>query len=270
MKRLLRNSMTALVAAICIYGVVWLYDSSLRDPQFLTGWLLFGGMFLQLVLHVRKQFPGLSFGRAASWLQMHIYGGYLMVIVFAFHTGVSLPDGLFEWIMWTLFVIVSVSGVAGTYLTWSIPSRLEHFQQRVSFEMMPSARFDLAQRLDRLAIQSVHMQGARSISELYTTSLRDFFSEPRNILGHLRNSRRPLNRLFGKINNVERYVDQSGRETLYAMKDLVYKKDQLDYQYAHQWVLQTWLFVHIPATHCLIISSIVHVMVVYAYSAGVP
>lgn len=270
MQRVAVNSLIAICAVAIFSWILWAYDTSLRDPQYFDGWILFSGMLLQLFLHIRKQFPAFSLGRAASWLQAHIYGGYVLVIMFAFHTGATLPDGFFEWILWTLFLIVALSGAVGSYLTWSIPARLEHFPIRISFETMPAMRFKLAKDMEAVAAYSASQIGSKSISELYAQSLSGFFKAPKNIFAHLRNSRRPLTRLISQIDDAERYADPKGQETLRQIKGLVYRKDQLDYQYAHHWLLQTWSFIHIPATHCLFIAVIVHIAAVYAYSTGAP
>ena len=50
--------------------------------------------------------------------------------------------------------------------------------------------------------------------------------------------------------------------------DLVRQKDGLDYHHSLQLTLKLWLFAHIPLTYSLLIFSVVHVVLVYAFSGG--
>jgi len=49
---------------------------------------------------------------------------------------------------------------------------------------------------------------------------------------------------------------------------LVRQKDGLDYHYALQLVLKGWLFTHIPLTYSLLLLTLVHVVLVFAFSGG--
>lgn len=270
MSTLLRNMLVTGLAVVALYWLIGLYDSALRDPRFLDGWLLFAGMGGQLLLHLRKKAPAMALGQVACWMRAHVYGGYAVIALFAVHTSFSLPDSPFEWILWALFVLVAVSGVIGAYLSWSVPAKLEKGAEQISFERIPAFRFTLARQVGDLAVASVEQAGSLAISDFYVNRLYGFFRRPRNFLAHLRGSRRPLRRLCEEIDGLERYIDASDKDTLRSIKRLVVMKDNLDFQFAHMGVLQTWLFIHIPATYSLIALSILHVAVVYAFSAGVP
>lgn len=259
------------VAAILVlYAIGWLYGTTLRDARFLDGWILCTGMVLLVLFNVRKKLPMLPLGRAATWMQFHLYIGYFVVAAFLLHTGFSLPGAPLEWALWALFVIVALSGVIGAYLTRTTPAKLEQHSERVLFERIPTFRVGLAQEVEALAIDSVDQAGSLTISNLYVNTLHEFFRRPRNLLLHLQSSRRPLARIHGEIDNLKQYLDDAGKKRLTKIKDLVQAKDNLDYHYAHQGLLKAWLFVHVPATYGLIVLMIAHVAIVYAYSSGVP
>jgi hypothetical protein len=48
----------------------------------------------------------------------------------------------------------------------------------------------------------------------------------------------------------------------------VRQKDGLDYHQALQFMLRGWLFIHIPLTYSLMIFSVMHIVLVYAFSGG--
>ena len=51
---------------------------------------------------------------------------------------------------------------------------------------------------------------------------------------------------------------------------LLREKRRLDFHYALQGILKAWLFVHIPFTYSLLIFSIVHLILVFGFSAAAP
>ena len=262
--------MVTLIAMVAVYWVIGFYSTALRDPRFLDGWILSAGMFVQLLFHVRKKLPASPLGRAASWLKMHVYLGYLVVAVFLFHTSFSLPETTLEWALWIMFVLVVVSGLVGLYLTSSIPGKLQQQHgEQITFEQIPTARLNLFREANALVLDTVTPEGSSEVSDFYVNRLRGFFRRPQNLRAHLRGSRRPLERITSEIADLERRVNAPDRKTLSSIRKLVTSKYDLDHQYTVQGLLHSWLFVHIPATYSLIVLSILHVAVVYAYSSGV-
>ena len=270
MRRIVINSVIAAAVIALFYWLVWLYDTALRDARFFDGWLLFTGMVMQMLFNIRKKLPMLPLGQASIWMQAHIYTGYVMIALFLLHTDLTLPDSAIEWALWSLFVIVALSGVTGIYLTRAIPSRLEHGPSRIVFERIPAFRAELAQQADSLVMNAVNESGLQMLSTLYVDKLHGFFKRPQNLLSHLRHSRRPARRTAAEFDNIERYLDEPSKDTLNSIKDLVEVKHKLDFEYAHQGALKTWLFIHIPATYGMVVVTIAHVAIVYAFSSGAP
>ena len=268
--RFVLNAALTLAAVGLLSGASNLYDASLRDPRFFDGWMLAGVMAIQLLFHLRKKLPQLSLGPAARWLRAHIYVGYFAVGAFALHTDFSLPDTLFESILWALFVVVALSGAVGAYLSWSLPAKLASDGEEFSIESIPARRFALARQVEDLVSQTTQQPGAAAISEIYADTLHSFLHRPRNLIAHLRGSQRPVQSLCGEIENLQRYVDEDASMALRSIRERVEAKNRLDFQYAHQGLLQAWLFVHIPATYCLVVLSLLHIVVVYAFSTGAP
>ena len=82
-----------LIAAISV-GLFWLvaiYGNALRDPRYLDGWVLAGGMSLQLCFHIAIKRGGLSAKSAMRWRKVHIFFGYLLIAAFISHTDFSRP-----------------------------------------------------------------------------------------------------------------------------------------------------------------------------------
>jgi hypothetical protein len=257
--------------------LVWLYGNALRDARYLDGWLLAAGMVVQVYFHVRLRQGPLSPRAAATWRQIHIFVGYVLIALFFSHSNFSLPDTSFEWALWAAFLLVALSGVLGTYLAWSVPAKLGPEDATV-FERIPIRRAELAKQIHTLASKPDNGQLALAlpaapyedwILDLYRTQLREFFQGPRNTAAHLFGSQRHLKRLTGEIDNLERYVGKSGQGKLNAMKALLLEKDRLDFARVHLGLTKLWLFIHVPVTYGLVILSVLHILVVYAFSSGV-
>ena len=266
-----------LIAAISggLFWLVWIYGNGLRDPRYLDGWVLAGGMGLQLFFHVAIKTAGLSPKSAVRWRKIHIYVGYLLIAAFISHSDFSLPDTAFEWALWAGFVLVTLSGILGTYLAWAL--RAKHaIDERISYDSIPIRRAELAR--DVYAVAKIDLPAAAIglpappydawIMDLYTNHLRDFFRGQRNFAAHLIGSRRPLKRLTDEIDDLSSYVDKPSQKKLAAIKGLVVEKDWLDFAYVYLGLTRGWLFVHVPVTYTLIVLVVLHVVVVYSFSSG--
>ena len=266
-----------LIAAISggLFWLVWIYGNGLRDPRYLDGWVLAGGMSLQLAFHIAIKTASLSPKSAARWRKIHIFVGYLLIAAFISHSDFSLPDTAFEWALWAGFVLVTLSGIFGTYLAWAL--RAKHaIDERISYDSIPIRRAELAR--DVYAVAKIDLPAAAIalpapphdawIMDLYTNHLRDFFRGQRNFAAHLIGSRRPLKRLTDEIDDLSPYVDKPSQKKLAVIKGLVVEKDWLDFAYVYLGLTRGWLFVHVPVTYTLIVLVVLHVVVVYAFSSG--
>jgi hypothetical protein len=258
-----------------LFWLVWIYGNGLRDPRYLDGWLLAGGMSFQVFFHIAIKTASLSPKSAVRWRKFHIFVGYLLIAAFISHSDFSLPDTGFEWALWAGFVLVTLSGILGTYLAWALKAK-HAIDERISYDRIPDRRAELAR--DVYVVAKIDLGAAAIplpatpydawIMDLYTNHLRDFFEGQRNFSAHLIGSRRPLKRLTDEIDNLSPYVDKPSQHKLAAIKNLVVEKDGLDFAYVYLGLTKGWLFVHVPVTYSLIVLAVVHVLVVYAFSSG--
>jgi hypothetical protein len=241
-----------------------------RYPRlsYLSGAALFLVMVILTLYNGRKKLPFLPLGTSESWLQFHIYAGFFTVVLFLIHIRFRLPAGWFESILFWLYVLVTGSGIAGLFLTRSIPRRLTTRGGEVLFERIPAIRRGLQEKVETLALKSMPESHSTTIADFYTRHLQDFFDGPRNLSLHMFEVRRPLNLLQNQIADLHRYLNAQERETLDKISLLVRQKDGLDYHQSLQLMLRGWLFIHIPLTYSLMLFSVVHIVLVYAFSGG--
>ncbi|MBS0267649.1 MAG: hypothetical protein JSS54_01585 [Proteobacteria bacterium] len=273
------QTITAILIAAVSGSLFWLveiYAQGLRDPRYLDGWLLAGGMGLQLTFHVANKTGRLTPKSSTRWRTFHIFVGYLLIAAFLSHSTFSLPKSAFGWALWTGFMLVTMSGLFGTYLAWSLKTK-GRIDERIGYDRIPSRIAELAQDVktvvampdppaDAIALPAAPYDAW--IIDLYTNHLKDFFEGPRNTSSHLVASQHPLKRLIDEINHLSPYVDAQGQEKLSRIWNLVAEKDRLDFARVHFGLTRAWLFVHVPVTYGLLVLSVLHVLVVYSYSSG--
>jgi hypothetical protein len=266
------------VAAISggLFWLVWIYGNGLRDPRYLDGWLLAAGMSFQVAFHIAVKTASLSPKLASRWRKMHLLVGYLLIAAFISHSDFSLPDTRFEWALWLGFVLITLSGILGTYLSWALQTK-HGIDETISFDRIPDRCAELARDIHGVVASSDPSAVAIAlpaqpydawIKDLYTTQLRDFFKGHRNFASHLVGSQRPLKRLTDEIDNLSRYVDQRSQDKLANIRSIVVEKDRLDFARVYLGFSKGWLFVHVPLTYSLTILVVLHIIVVYAYSSG--
>jgi hypothetical protein len=260
-----------------LFWLVWIYGNGLRDPRYLDGWILAGGMSVQVNFHIAIKTSTLSPKAAMSWRRLHIFLGYVLVAAFISHSDYSLPDTAFEWALWISFMLVTVSGIFGTYLAWAAKAKRKT-DERTGYDRIPARRADIAREVHALATTSEPDVAAIAlpalpyhawIMDLYTNHLRDFLEEQRNSAAHLVGSQRPLKRVTDEIDTLARYVDKPAQDKLEAIKALVVEKDRLDFSHVHLGLTKAWLFVHVPVTYGLVVMIVLHVVVAYSFSSGV-
>jgi hypothetical protein len=266
------------IAAISggIFWLVWIYGNALRDQSYLNGWMLASGMSLQLYFHIAIKTGSLSPKSATRWRRIHIFVGYLLVAAFLSHTDFSLPDSGFEWALWTSFMLVSLSGIFGIYLSWSLKAK-RRIDDSVTYDRIPVRCAELAREAlaavtkqdpDAAALALPGLPHDAWIRDLYANHLREFFQGHRNFTAHLMGSQRPLKRLTDEIDNLSPYVDQLSQDKLAAIRALVVEKDRLDFAHVYLGLTKAWLFVHVPVTYTLIVLMVAHVVVAYSFSSG--
>lgn len=275
----LRQLLSSALVAVSATGLLWLvaiYTDGLRDARYLDGWLLAVCMGVQLGFHVAVAAGSLSPRAARRWRGLHIYTGYLLIPLFLSHSQVSLPDTSFEWAIWAGFVGVTATGMVGAYLAWSIKAK-HRTDDTITLERIPAVRGALAHDVE--ATVSLSDPAARQlplpglphddwIADLYAAHLKPFFAARRNLMSHLVGSMRPVKRLIEEIDSLSAYVAQHEREKLDTIKRLVIEKDRLDRMHVYLSLNRAWLLVHVPITYALVVLSIAHILVVYAFSSG--
>lgn len=235
---------------------------------YLSGWVLFAAMLFLTFFNLRKRIPFLRFGSTSFWMQLHLYVGVFSGALFLVHIGWSWPAGIFHQLLAWCYVIVFVTGVLGLWISRTYPRLLTVAGYETPFERIPYARGHLREEAEALVLAGVDGQTSLVIAGFYAEKLGMFFTRPCNGWAHLRQSRAPQAAHGSQFDEVRRYAKKGEGEMLDKLRDLVARKHMLDYQHSLQSALRLWLFAHIPLSYSLLIFSVLHLIIVHAFSGS--
>jgi hypothetical protein len=265
-----RTAMVGLLSVASVWALIAFdqFNTTLPHLVYLTGWVLLGLMLYLTLYNSRKKLPFLPLVSSRTWLQLHIYLGLFTGLVFLMHMRWHWPQGGFEILLALLFVGVTLSGIFGWWLSRTLPKRLTTAGGEVPFERIPVIRRSLQLQAEKLVVSGVVPANSSTLADFYAARLAGFFSGPANFQSHLFGSSRPLNYLLGQMAEVDRFINAAEKKTVAELTELVRQKDMLDFHRSAQLVMKGWLFVHIPLTYGLLVFSIAHVVIIYAFSGG--
>ena len=255
-----------LVMAVLLAAIWGLGRTALRPVAMYSGALLLALITGLLLFNARKKLPFLPLLKASTWLQVHVYAGWLTVLVYGLHVGFRWPSGRLGLMLAGLFFFVTASGLVGLWLSRWLPPRMARSGESLIYERIPLLRH----RLQTEAREAVRL----AATEANSTTLEDFYlrmlgpylaSEPWLFLALAGDDPRH-HRVRAELMELRRYLDP--REVAYAdqLGDVVEAKRGLDFQLAGQRLLKFWLFMHIPLSYALLILSFVHAWLALRYS----
>lgn len=257
-----------IVAAAAVVAMNTAYGLSLREAQFLSGWLLLAAVVFLALYNVRKKLRMLPLGSNTAWLGAHLFVGWLSILLFGLHIEWRLPNGWLESALALVYVLVAASGVLGLILSRTLAKRLTPRGEEVIFERIPEFRAKLQAQARELALDAARETDSSTISDWYLAHLADFFAGHRHFRHHLVASNRPLFGLLRQLDEMGRYLNETEKELAAPLRELVIKKYNLDFHYALQGTLKAWLFVHVPFSYALLILAVPHMVLAYAFSGG--
>ena len=268
-RRRLYAGLATLIVAVALGLMIASSSYHLYRSEWISGWALLGLMIFLTGYNARKKVPSISIGRSRTWLQLHLYVGYLTIFLFVAHVGLIWPRGVLEITITVLYLCVAASGLFGIFITRAVPSRLATRGEEILFERIPFFRGRLQKRARELTLQANEANVDSAVPAFYAGKLSDFFDRPRHFWLHLVQSNRPRHALLAGLGDLDRYLNDDEREIVGELTDIVKKKDDLDYHHALQATLKYWLFSHIVATYSLMILVVVHVILVHLFSGGI-
>ena len=256
------------IAILIVYLAAWMEDSRLGHASFLTGMTCLSALILLIMFGVRRRIPILPLGSASTWTQIHIYTGLFATAVYIMHVPALIGAGIFECVLSILFWIVSASGCYGIYASRTLPKRLTAVKGQYRFDRIVWHRHQIADVAAQLLEHVAERSTLRVLGTYYTTCLKPFFSNRPSVAYVLLPTGNRRRHLLSGLQELDRYLEDEGRETAGRFAALVRRRDDLDYQFALQLRLRLWLLVHSALSVGLLAAAIVHAIVAWRFTSG--
>jgi hypothetical protein len=263
-----RNTLVTLGLALFVVSLGMLVTTTNRGAARLSGWCLLLMIAVLASYNLRKKLSVLPLGAAATWLQFHIYTGWLTAVVFGVHISWRMPTGVFESLLASLYGGVFLSGVFGLFVSRSFARRLTTRGDEIIFERIPAYRKYIETQVEEIVLACQESSDSTTVPMFYAERLKPFFAQTCHVWHHLMQSNRPRRTLLREVEAQQRYLDAAERDAMSEIADCIKRKDDLDYQYSLQATLKYWLFAHVPLTYALLVFVVFHLLLVQAFAGA--
>jgi hypothetical protein len=255
------------LAAVAVLGVVFAVGAAVSGVAPGNAWgIAYGALATALMLAaaalgVRRRTMRLGWGRSQTWVQLHVYGGALFMLLVGMHSGFGLPRADLTWWLLLLSLWVTVSGLVGVGLRkWLPPLLTSALETEVLYERIPELAADLRTRAEALAAGA----GA-PVRDLYRKRLAAGFARPRLRWSALYDAGGGLQRRLRELDFVRRLAGGDDLARLDELEALVRAKHELDVHNTLQKPLRWWLYAHVPVSLVLVALVAIHLVTVLVY-----
>lgn len=234
-------------------GSIWGLGYGIAAAVLFIGALLYGMR--------RKAIRVNRFQRAWYYLQFHVYGGSLFLILVLMHINFTVPKGVLTWWLWALSIWIVCTGLLGSGLQKWIPTILNSsLSTEVNFNRIPELIASLEKRAEKLAGQS-----GQKVNDLFEQSVASKLKEPQfrwiffvDVAGTIR-------RDLMAFSHLGKYLDAADKKQLDEMEAIYKTKLEIDAHYTLQKTLRSWLMLHIPVSILIFMLLVIHVLTVVYY-----
>lgn len=203
----------------------------------------------------------MKLGNANTWLQIHLYGGTLFLLMMFLHTSFTLPQSAFNWWLWILSVWVVVSGIIGVAMQKLIPQLLT---SALSIEIRTDRIDELVNELRGKAEAEVANSPA-AIRDYYQRTIASEMAKPtlrpafyKDITGGIQTKVRQMDYL-------KQFLSDDDKRKLDNLELIYRSKLECDAHYTLQKPLRLWLVAHLPVSIALFALVLIHLFIVFYY-----
>ncbi|KAA5541380.1 hypothetical protein FYK55_17570 [Roseiconus nitratireducens] len=253
-------------AVTVIAAITSTLSDRLGSPSLFTGWTLFSCLILLMLLGVRRRLPFWPLGSVSTWTQVHLHLGLFTAAVYLLHAPAIIGGGKLESTLSIVFLLVTVSGFYGWFISRTFPAQLTAVPGEPRFDRMNWHRSQLASTASELANGLPDTSGDQVLKSFYHESLAAFFSQAPSLGWVLAPGRTRCDRLLGDLKSMERYLPADRRETVEQLAALIRRRHDLDRQFSMQWKLRSWVVIHSCLSLALLLAAVVHVAIALRFS----
>lgn len=213
-------------------------------------------LLVVMLYSVRRALPSVRrLGPTRPYMDAHVYGGLVFLLLVLAHTGFGLPSGAFNTTLWVVTLWVVASGVLGVALQRWIPRLLE---AETTLEVHHQRIPELVEEVRERARQAAREAGPRAES-FYDRELASELEGARSDMGVLLRRGRSLRRRAGEFTRLQNTVSSESIPAVEELRRMHRTKLDLDLHSALQKKLRLWLALHLPLGVVLLVLVGLHI-----------
>ncbi|MCG3121381.1 MAG: hypothetical protein ALAOOOJD_04446 [bacterium] len=259
------------IVAVIICSAAFLLNTIIAEVRPANIWGLTYGTLAAILmvgaalLGARRRMTKLALrsgmGKAQTWLQFHLYGGTLCLLLIFMHTGFRQPHGLLTWWLWFFSLWVSVSGVIGVILQKWIPKLLTSgLAIEAVYERIPELIAEIGEKVNALVDTC-----AAPVKDFYQKSIALALAAPRPRLIYCIDITGGIQSRLKQFAYLRGFLPAGEKEKLNQLEAFYKTKLEIDAHYTLQRLLRLWLYTHVPASLVLLVLLGMHLFAVLYY-----
>ena len=203
----------------------------------------------------------LGLGRSRTWLDVHIFGGALFLLLMFMHSGFRLPTGWVTWWLWGLSLWSVASGALGLLIQRWIPRQLSSgLSVEVHYDRIPELSREILTRAEELTRDC-----SEPVLDLFERTVAPALERPRRRLIYLVDVTGGAQARLREFRYLRQYLTPKEDQTVDRLEDLFKTKLEIDAHYTLQPVLRWWLYIHVPTSMLLLGFLALHLASVFLY-----
>jgi hypothetical protein len=257
----------AFVFSVIACALVYLVNRLFATPQPYTIWGLAYGTAAAVFMvgaaawGVRRRMLRKAPARSQAWVQFHVYGGTLFLLLVLMHTGFHWPTGGLTWWLYIFAIWIAVSGFIGVTLQKVIPRILTSgLSIEVNYNRIPELIDDVRQKSEELAKNC-----PEAVQDFYTKTLAPAMSGPKPRLIYFLDITGGIQSSLKQFEYLRRFLNPEEKEKLNHLQAYYKAKLEMDAHYTLQKALRVWLYFHLPVSLILILLLGMHLYTVFYY-----
>lgn len=200
-------------------------------------------------------------GRTSLWLNFHIYGGTLFLLLMFMHAGMRPPVGTLTLWLWILSIWTVLSGWAGFLLQRWIPRVLSSgLSIEVLYDRIPELIEDIRGRCESL-IETCD----EPIQTYYKKELATAMDGPRRRLIYFIDITGGIQNRVGSLNFLRGFLNHEEKQKMDQLEHLYKTKLEIDAHYTLQQALRWWLYGHVPFSLIMLLFVCLHIFTILRY-----
>lgn len=221
--------------------------------------VLFVGILFWAVKRRTMQIRAL--GRAWPYLQFHVYGGSIFLLLMFMHTGFQAPHGVLTWWLWALSIWVVGTGLLGIAVQKWIPTLLNSgLSTEVHYGRIPELVKTSNERAAALVQDSDPV-----LREFYRKQLAPVLEAPRPRLIYFFDITGGSHVLLKQFVFARELVPEGEEPILDELEEIYRTKIEMDAHFTLQRALRWWLYLHVPVSIVIVALIAFHIFAVLYY-----